>query len=207
MSPRGCRAGALVLLATLAAVPAALAQTARWHITAEVATSRLGGGATGTVEGDEVTAGPHDPTLYGIRLERLGRRIGLGLSVRYSKPGFAFGDADVTILDSELGFRLVELAPEASLHIAGTATGAALRARLGPVLDIWSWDLADSQTRLGARFGLGADLPIGGRFAAALSTGVTLTGSMLSQADVGSDFEMRSVVRTEVGVGLRYSLR
>jgi hypothetical protein len=75
------------------------------------------------------------------------------------------------------------------------------------VLDVWTWTLGDTRARLGARGGIGVDLPIGSRTAATIGAAATLTGSMFSSEDIEPDFEPRSALRTEVGLGLRYRLR
>ena len=197
------------VLACLAVSPsAAAAQAPAWQVGAEVAVSHLSGGARGTADGDEVTVRPYRPTLYGLRVERIGDRVGYGLALRYARPALAFGDADVTLVDSELAFTLYELAPEVSLRImGGDDTGPSLRGTLGPVLDIWTWSVTDTEARLGARAGVGAVLPIGRRLAATIGAAATLSGSMFAAADLGEDFERESAVRTEVGLGVRYRLR
>lgn len=207
MLSRGCRYGALAVLA-IGAVPAAAgAQAPSWRITAEVSTSRTSGGAEGVVDGDDIVIGPHDPTIYGIRMERQGERLGLGLGVRYAAPAFSFRGPSTTILDEALDFTLVEVAPELSMRLAGTDGGAALRASAGPVVDIWSWTVADAQVRLGARAGLRLDMPLGRGVGAIVGAALAATGSMFTEADVGPDLTPKTVWRREVGVGLRYALR
>ena len=129
------------------------------------------------------------------------------VAIRYSRSALAFDAPDASIVDHENSFRLVEIAPEVSLRIAGQASGPGVRARVGPVIDVWSWKLTDTYTRLGARGGLGVDLSVGRRVAITVGGAATLTGSMFSEADVGPDFEVKPAVRTEVGIGLRYALR
>lgn len=196
------------VLACLAMSPSAAAAQAAWQVGADVAVSHLSGGARGMSNGAEVTARPYRPTLYGLRVERIGERVGYGLALRYAKPAMAFGDADVTLVDSDLAFTLYELAPEVSLRIVGSDdAGPSLRGTLGPVLDLWTWSVTDTEARLGARAGVGAVLPIGRRLAATIAAAATLSGSMFAEADLGEEFERESAVRTEIGLGVRYRLR
>lgn len=194
------------LLAVLAGPTSVAAQTPGWHLSAEAAASHLGGGAEGMSDGDEITLRPHRPTLYAIRVERIGNRFGYGVALRYARPALGFEGTDVSIIDRGLPLTLYEVAPEVSVRVAGAAAGASLRARVGPVLDIWTWSAMDTQTRLGARAGLGLDLPLGRRFAATVGGAATLTGSMFAE-DVAPEFEPRSAFRTEVGLGVRYAFR
>lgn len=196
-----------LLICTLAGGSRAQAQEPGWHLTADVAVSHVGGGALGVSEGDEVTLRPHRPTVYGVRIERLGRRVGLGLAVRYAAPAFALDGTSLSVIDHDAGFSLIELAPELSLRLAGTSSGVTLRGRAGPVVDIWSWDVTENVARLGGRGGLGLDVPLGSRFAAAINGAVVVSGSMFAAEDVAPDFEPRTSIRTELGLGLRYALR
>jgi hypothetical protein len=150
---------------------------------------------------------PHRPVTFGLRLQRVGQRVGYGVAVRYARPGLAFDGPEASIVDRANTFRLIEVAPEISLRISGAAAGPAVRLRLGPVVDVWSWELTDTYTRLGARGGVGVDLPVGRRVALTIGMAATVSGSMFSEADIAPDFEPRSSVRTEVGLGLRYALR
>jgi hypothetical protein len=196
------------VLAGFAVSPPVAAQATVWQVGADVAVSHLSGGARGTSAGEEVTVRPYRPTLYGLRAERMGERVGYGLALRYANPAMAFGDADVTIVDSDLAFTLYEIAPEVLYRIAGSdGAGPSLRGTVGPVLDIWTWSVTDTETRLGARAGVGAVLPIGRRLAATIGAAATLSGSMFAEADLGDEFERESVVRTEIGLGVQYRLR
>ena len=200
---------AAIMLAGLPALPAGVAaQAPGWHVAAEVATSSVTGGARSTaVDDDPISLRPHTAATYGVRLERLGARFGFGLAVRYSRPALAFEGPETGIIDRASGFSLYEFAPEVSLRLAGRGVGPALRLRAGPVVDVWSWKVTDSHTRLGGRAALGLDLPIGRRTAATIGGAATYSGSMFSEGDVAPDFETRAVVRSEVAIGLRYALR
>lgn len=193
--------------ACVLAVPAvASAQAPGWHVDTEVAASRMAGGAR-EPGGDQVLLRPHRPLLVGVRLQRVHERIGYGIAVRYARPGLAFDGPEVSIVDRENTFKLIEIAPEVSLRIIGEASGPGLRARVGPVVDVWRWTAGETQTRLGVRGGLGLDLPVGRRIAVTIGGAATISGSMFEESEIEPDFEPKSSIRTEVGLGLRYALR
>lgn len=196
-------------LACLMAWPAGLAaQAGGWHLHGEVAASHVTEAArSAPLADEEITLRPYRPTTYGIRLERWGDGVGVGIALRYARPPLAFDGPQVGIIDRASAFTLYEVAPEVSMRVAGTAAGPSVRARVGPVVDVWSWALGGTRARLGARGAIGVDLPIGGRVAATIGAAATLTESMFSGEDVEPEFEPRAALRTEVGLGLRYRLR
>jgi hypothetical protein len=188
------------------AVTAPAAAQATWTITAELAMFDVSGAADGSVEEDAVTIGADRATMLGVRLERAGPRIGVGLALRHATPAFALSGPATTISDTEVGFSFYEIAPEVSVRLAGGPGGPTLRVGGGPVVDIWDWAVSETHVRLGARGGLGLDLPLGRRFSAVISGAAAVSGSIFDEEEVEPDFERTSVVRTEVGIGLRYRL-
>ena len=207
MASLASRAAGAALGLVLVSVQAGWSQATRWHLDAELATAHAAGGATGLIDEEETTVGAGRAFSFGVRVEQQSGRVGYGLAFRHSRPPFTLRTDDVTISDDELGFNFYQIAPELTLQLVVDDGGRSVQARIGPVIDMWRWEVTEGRTRLGARGGLLVALPVGSGFAATIGSAITLSGSPFEAEDLGSEFERDLLVRTELGVGLRYTLR
>jgi hypothetical protein len=117
---------------------------------------------------------------------------------------------EVTIA-SDGAFKVVSISPEMVGRIATLGSGNQIRIHLGPLFEFWDLIDLDSRTRLGAQGSLSLDVPLGGRFRAAVvgSGAVTPSPYKEGELDVGGGaptYDLRALWRRSFALGLHYEL-
>lgn len=199
-----------LLLFGLLSIPAAraAAQTT-WALTPELSLTRHYGVARDTTSfAGEPMAGPAPTLMAGLRLERGGDGFRAGLAVHYARHWLTVRNASLAVNNSD-GWRLLELAPEASLPVTRFGREAALRAHLGAAAQLWMPTVTGEETRwtLNALAAITAEIPFSARLAAVFRLEGALGPSVFDPGQLPAEFERRGSVRSRVGVGVRWKVR
>ena len=173
---------------------APLMAQATWHLTLERGMTTFSAEAHDSSTTDRVHLRPWHPTLYALRLTRESGRIGLGLGLGYASAPIAGNIDDFVLLFGDRE-RLFEIAPEVRYRVGTTSSGAALRFHLGPVIDLWTPDGADTRTVLGAVGGATLTMPLGARWSVDVRTDVGITGATVTAEEASPEVIRASTVR------------
>ena len=177
---------------------------AQWTLGAEVGSDRFWGGSIETTP-EQRSFRPYRPTTFGVGLERRGRRLGLGLRLRYASAGLALEGADAVSAVKGV-FSVYSVSPEAIYRIAMVGSANQLLVHGGPLFEVWSVVDEDSQTRAGIQGAVSLNVPLGGRFAGSVMAGAAVITSPFGQAQLDPPFERRALWRRRFAVGLDYRL-
>lgn len=180
-----------------------LAQTPGWGVTAEVGQSWFGGGARRDSAGvDDLQP---SPSRYGsVRVDRSGKRVGLGLTLLYEKTGVRDATDGVDITFHDLA-TLYSARPEASVR-ALTLGAATVYVHVGAAVEYWQISGEDPRTRLGAIAGATLVVPLGGSFGFRLRWEGGLSPSIFKDSELPAAFEMRPSIHSRIGFGIRLGL-
>jgi hypothetical protein len=195
----------VLIISALVNVPLA----SQWRVSLEVGAARFWGGSRDNTDGSTSFI-PYRPTTFGIGLERQRGRYGFGLQAHYSEAGLALKGPEVTIA-SDGAFSVVSISPEVVARIATLGSGNQLRIHLGPLFEIWDLIDLDSRTRLGAQGSVSLDVPLGGRFRAAVVGGGAVIPSPYEEGELGVGdgapiYDLRVLWRRSFALGLHYEL-
>jgi hypothetical protein len=195
-------ARAAFILGLLAANVAPL--QGQWTISGGIRAPRFSGGAIEATT--ESSLSPYRPTVFGIGLERGGRRMGMGLRVYYTSSSLALEANDaVTAVKDALTMYGAEV--QTSLRLARVGQEGVLRVYAGPLLEFWDLGGSVTRTRLGISADLGLEIPFGGHWSGAVRAGAALTpSSPFTQEDLDAAFQPRALWRREIEGSLRYRL-
>jgi hypothetical protein len=177
---------------------------AQWAVTAEIAADRFWGGSVENT-GERRSFRPYRPTTLGVGLERRAGRLGAGLRLRYASAGLALEGADAVVAVKGI-FTIYSVAPEILYRLISVGSVSRLVLHGGPLLEVWSVEDEDAQTRIGIHGAVSLDLPVGGRFAGLVMAGAAVTPSPFEQGQLGPDFERRALWRRRIAAGLSYRL-
>lgn len=147
---------------------------------------------------------PYRPVLYTLRPEWRTGRVGIALELSYGRPDIAEEGPPLTIVVHD-ATRLLEIAPEISVGVLRTSADVALRIHAGPVVDIWQLSGEDGvRSKPGGQLAITAEFPVVRRLRGVLRTHVVLTRGLWREGDLPPDFQLRSMHRVGLGLGLRY---
>jgi hypothetical protein len=174
----------------------------QWIVKAEVGADRFWGGSR-SAEGRSFL--PYRPTTFGVGLERLGGRVGIGLQLRYATAALGLeGDEGVVAVNGI--FTVYSISPEVVYRIASVGSANQLLLHLGPLLEVWSVTDEDPQTRVGAQGTVSFRVPLGGRFAGSVTAGAALSPSPFSEDQLNTEFQPRALWRRRIAAGLTFRL-
>jgi hypothetical protein len=178
---------------------------AQLGIGAEVQLNRFGGTSRDTAAGSSAEGfRPYRPVLYTLRPEWRAGRIGIALGLTYGRPDVAEEGPPLTIVVHD-ATRFLEIAPEVSVGVLRTSADVRIRVHGGPVVDIWQLSGEDGvRSRPGGQVALSAEFPVVARLRAVLRSHLVLTKGLFREGDLPPDFELRSMHRFGLGLGLRY---
>ena len=191
-----------VLLCCSAFVTRAVAQLG---VSGDVQLSAYGGASRDTSQGNVGQSfRPYRPVLFTLRPEwDLGRwRVALGVS--YGKPDIAVEGDPLTVVLHQSS-ELLEVAPEVSYRFWKSPSGTRVRLLSGPVLNLWMLPGEDQpRSRGGAFLGLSTESPVTTRLQATVRATGVLTAGLFERPDLPPEFELRSMRRVSLGLGVRY---
>jgi hypothetical protein len=192
---------AVLLLASSIWCSTALAQ---WTVGLEVGADRFWGGSLETTA-ERRSFRPYRPTTFGLGVERQKGRLGVGLQVHYAEASLGLeGEGAVAAIEG--AFTIVSISPEVAYQVASLGPGNRLQLHAGPLFEVWGIIDEDSQTRVGFQSAVSLDVPLGGRFGAAVLAGMAVTPSPFEAGQLAPEYELRTLWRRRFAVGLEYRL-
>jgi hypothetical protein len=194
------RASTAVLWAMSFLVPAAFGQ---WTVGVELGADRFWGGSA-EVAPEHRSFRPYQPTTFGAGLERSSGRGGVGLRLLYTEASLALEGNDAVVAAKGV-FKVYSASPEVTYRIASVGSSNQVRLRVGPLFEVWSVVAQKSRTRVGVQGAASLGIPLGHRFAGALSAGGALIRSPFEDGELPG-YELRALWRRRFAVGLQYRL-
>jgi hypothetical protein len=196
------RASAALLAIALLAGPSPAA--GQWVITAGVRAARFSGGAVEPATGRSLR--PYRPTVFEAGIDRLGRRVGVGLLVHYASSSLALEGEDALAAVKDV-LTVYGAEPRLLIRLTRVGTDGVLRFSGGPLLEVWKLPDAGSRTRVGVAAAVEFQMPFGGRWTGIGRMGAAVTpGSPFTRADLDPALEPRALWRREVAASLGYRL-
>jgi hypothetical protein len=192
---------ALVALVTLVGARPA---TAQWEAGVGLRAPRFSGGAVEPATGRSLR--PYRPTIIEAGLDRVGRRVGVGVWVHYASSSLALEGSDglsavkdaLTVYGAEpfVALRVTRVGPDGVLRVTG-----------GPLLEVWKLPDVGSRTRIGAAAAVELAMPFGGRWSGVARVGGAVTpSSPFTRDDLDPSLEPRALWRREVAASIRYRM-
>lgn len=182
-----------IIIAGLACLTGELSAQHRWTMTIERGFSTYSMAAHDTST-PQIRVGPWHPATYTVRVSHDGAGIGYGVALAVAN-GKVGATVDGSVFVPSPGLLLLELAPELRRRLTISPSGATLIGHLGPVLDVWAPQGDDVRTAYGAMGGMTLDLPISGRWSAAIRADLTVTGSEATKAEESDAIKRAKTMR------------
>lgn len=173
----------------------------QWHLGVELATASYHGSSR---DSSGVAGGPGGATALGLRLERGFKRFSEVLRISYANPGLAVTSQGLTLSDKTAGNH-VEVAMLTSFRVGGIGPSGAVRAELGPALQLWNF-VGEVRARVGGIAAARYEWAIAGRWSGQVRFEGMLSPSWFNKDEVPPEIERHSTWRYGVGIGLRYRL-
>ena len=189
----------------LLAGPLAAQSPAGWTLTVGVEGLRFAGAAHDTLgpEDAAVTLRPSGRIGGRVELQRHLGRWALGLQLGWAGGEVEAYNEAVAIRDRTADLSRYRVGVGLERHLAAVGVGE-IGLALIPALDVWTVD-GETRTRGALELALALRLPVGG-VALEQRLAVGLSGSPITQADVGEEFELRTLKALVLGVGARVPL-
>lgn len=185
----------LILMLILGVAPL----EAQWRVGAGLGKEDARGFTRGVGANADQSLLPYRPMIWALRVETPGVRLRAAVELRYATPDLALRGPDLTVVAHEGITTVVGLRPAAAFDVARLSEHVVIRAEVGPLFEIWSFEDEDARTRVSAEGGLGLAVELGGRMAAL----VTGTGSVMPS----SPFKGTLMEDLEPCAGWRWGLR
>jgi hypothetical protein len=198
------RSHACAALVALVTLVGALPATAQWEAGVGLRAPRFSGGAVEPATGRSLR--PYRPTMIEAGLDRLGRRVGVGVWVHYASSSLALEGSDgLSAVKDALSVYGAE--PFVALRVTRVGPDGVLRITGGPLLEVWMLPDVGSRTRVGAAAAVELAMPFGGRWSGVARLGGAVTpSSPFTRDDLDPSLEPRALWRREVAVSLRYRM-
>jgi hypothetical protein len=176
----------------------------QWAVTTEVGADRFWGGSVEN-GAEHRSFRPYRPTTFGVGLERRAGRLGAGLRLRYASAGLALEGRDGVVAAKGI-FTVYSAAAEVAYRIISVGSVNQLVLHGGPLFEVWKVVDEGSEIRAGVQGALSLTVPLGGRFAGAVTAGAAVIPSPFGKAQLDPSFERRALWRRRFAVGLDYRL-
>lgn len=195
----------IVVTAVLSALLPATA-TAQWAAELQVSGSRYWGTTREIGVSSPRSFRPYRPTTIGLRAEQVRGTFGFALTVYNAGTAFALeGDDGAVLVNGVLS--VTGIAPEVDVRVASIPGGGRIALGGGPLVEVWGVQEESSRARVGGHVTGMLEVPLGGRWRAAVRGVVALLpASILNEDEVTSDFERRATWRRSLALGLGYRL-
>jgi hypothetical protein len=196
------RASAALFAIALLAGPSSAA--GQWAISAGLRAPRFSGGAVEPATSRSLR--PYRPTVFEAGIDRVGRRVGVGLLVHYASSSLALeGEDALAAVKNALTVYGAE--PRLLIRLTRVGTDGVLRFSGGPLLEVWKLADAGSRTRVGLAAALELHVSLGERWAGIARMGAAVTpGSPFTSADLDPALKPCALWRREVAASLGYRL-
>jgi hypothetical protein len=177
---------------------------AQWDIATGIRAPRFSGGAVESGTGRSLR--PYRPTMWEVEVERMGRRVGVGLRLNYASSSLAL-EGDDALAAVKDALEVYGIDPEISIHLAPVGPEGLLRLYAGPLVEIWKLPDVGSHLRVGVAASVGLEMPLGGRWVGSARVGGAVTpSSPFTKEDLDPALEPRALWRREASAALRYRL-
>src|SRR5882724_10800612 len=152
---------ALAALISLVFSLAASNLPAQWGVATGIRAPRFSGGAVEPATGRSLR--PYRPTMWEFEVDRMGRRVGVGLRLNYASSSLALEghDALAAVKDA---LEVYGIAPEISVHLTQVGPQGTVRLYGGPLFEVWKLPDVGSRLRMGFGASVGLEMPLGGRW-------------------------------------------
>jgi hypothetical protein len=177
---------------------------AQWGVATGIRAPRFSGGAVEPATGRSLR--PYRPTMWEIAVDRMGRRVGVGLRLNYASSSLALEghDALAAVKDA---LEVYGIDPEISIRLAPVGPQGLLRLYAGPLFEVWKLPDVGSQLRVGFGMSVGLEMPFGGRWVGSAGLGGAVTpSSPFTEEDLDPSLEPRALWRREASATLHYRL-
>ena len=178
--------------------------TAQWGLATGIRAPRFSGGAVEPATGRSLR--PYRPTMWEIGVDRMGRRVGVGLRLNYASSSLALEGHDA-LAAVKNALEVYGIDPEISVRLTQVGPQGLVRLYAGPLFEVWKLPDAGSHLRMGFGASVGLEMSFGGRWvgSARLGGGVT-PSSPFTEDDLDPSLEPRALWRREASAALHYRL-
>jgi hypothetical protein len=177
---------------------------AQWGVATGIRAPRFSGGAVEPATGRSLR--PYRPTMWEIEIDRMGRRVGVGLRLNYASSSLAL-EGDDALAAVKDALEVYGIDPEVSFRLTQVGPQGALRLFAGPLFEVWKLPEVGSHLRVGFGAAVGLEMPFGGRWVGSARLGGAVTpSSPFTEDDLDPSLEPRALWRREASAALHYRL-
>jgi hypothetical protein len=200
MTSTRARAALISLMLSLAASDV----IAQWGVATGIRAPRFSGGAVEPATGRSLR--PYRPTMWEVGVDRMGRRVGVGLRLNYASSSLAF-EGPEALAAVKNALEVYGIDPEISIRLAPVGPQGLVRVYAGPLFEVWKLPDVGSHLRVGLGASVGLEMPFGGRWVGSARLGAAVTpSSPFTQEDLDPSLEPRALWRREASAALHYRL-
>ena len=194
------RAALISLMLSLAASDV----IAQWGVATGIRVPRFSGGAVEPATGRSLR--PYRPTMWEVGVDRMGRRVGVGLRLNYASSSLAF-EGPEALAAVKNALEVYGIDPEISIRLAPVGPQGLVRVYAGPLFEVWKLPDVGSHLRVGFGASVGLEMPFGGRWVGSARLGAAVTpSSPFTQENLDPSLEPRALWRREASAALHYRL-
>jgi hypothetical protein len=177
---------------------------AQWGVATGIRAPRFSGGAVEPATGRSLR--PYRPTMWEIEVDRMGRRVGVGLRLNYASSSLALEGPDALAAVKD-ALEVYGIDPEISVHLTQVGHQGMVRLYGGPLFEVWKLPDVGSRLRMGFGASVGLEIPLGGRWVGSARLGGAVTpSSPFTEDDLDPSLEPRALWRREASAALHYRL-
>jgi hypothetical protein len=200
MSSTRARAALISLMLSLAASDL----IGQWGVATGIRAPRFSGGAVEPATGRSLR--PYRPTMWEVGVDRMGRRVGVGLRLNYASSSLAL-EGDDALAAVKDALEVYGIDPEVSVRLTQVGPQGLVRLYAGPLLEVWKLPDVGSHLRMGFGASVGLEMPFGGRWVGSARLGAAVTpSSPFTEDDLDPSLEPRALWRREASAALHYRL-
>jgi hypothetical protein len=177
---------------------------AQWGVATGIRAPRFSGGAVEPATGRSLR--PYRPTMWEVGVDRMGRRVGVGLRLNYASSSLALEGHDA-LAAVKNALEVYGIDPEMSIRLAPVGPQGLVRIYAGPLFEVWKLPDVGSHLRVGFGASVGLEMPFGGRWVGSARLGGAVTpSSPFTEEDLDPALEPRTLWRREASAALHYRL-
>jgi hypothetical protein len=176
----------------------------QWGVATGIRAPRFSGGAVEPATGRSLR--PYRPTMWEVGVDRMGRRVGVGLRLNYASSSLAL-EGDDALAAVKDALEVYGIDPEVSVRLTQVGPQGFVRLYAGPLFEVWKLPDVGSHLRMGFGASVGLEMPFGGRWVGSARLGGAVTpSSPFTEDDLDSSLEPRALWRREASAALHYRL-
>lgn len=177
---------------------------AQWGVATGIRAPRFSGGAVEPATGRSLR--PYRPTMWEVGVDRIGRRVGVGLRLNYASSSLALEGHDA-LAAVKNALEVYGIDPEVLIRLAPVGPQGLVRLYAGPLFEVWKLPDVGSHLRVGFGASVGLEMPFGGRWVGSARLGGAVTpSSPFTERDLDPSLEPRALWRREASAALHYRL-